>query len=197
MTNWLGFRVVIVIVVSVGVVLFVLFALLLTLDRGGDPVSTRSPPAMDSVPEGFVSVNLSISNAPAMGRVATLNANILANAQSPNLSARIDLPPGLQAVGPNPVWSGTLERGQSASFRVPVRAVAVGEWVVELKAGTLTGGDIAVEDIDRLHLTIGQDESKVSETQPPPPVGQEAIQIDEGPAPPPTEDAMLPEPYEP
>ena len=195
MIGWLGVRSVL--LISVSVVLLVLVILVLSPIRGREPTGTRSPVAVDSVPESFVSAKLSISQAPTLGQVATLSGYIVANTQSPNLSARIDLPPGLEALGTEPVWSGALERGKSASFRVPVRAVAVGEWVIELRIGTPMQGDISVEDIDRLYLTIGQDDSTISETQPAPPVAQEATQVDGSPAQPVIEDATLPEPYDP
>ncbi len=98
--------------------------------------------------------NLTIDKAPALNQTAELTLTISAVRNLSNISAKIILPEGLEFLSGDLYWHGQLLNNQSQILKVKVRAVKIGDWMID---GAVTGSS------DQIYLAIRENEGSISE----------------------------------
>ena len=154
------------------------------------PTSKGTTPTQ-SAPSTGMEVDLSISNAPALNQTAELTCTITSISDAHNTTAQITLPEGLVLVSGNLYWTGDIivpeeekrkhprpnrsdpdydrlceeyvyPKGR-VEFSAVVKTVEVGHWNLVARAN---GEGIYGSGIDRLYISVFEDEATVSDRLP-------------------------------
>jgi len=111
-----------------------------------------------------ISVDLSISpfsEPKGLGSKAELTVTVTSVWDVNNLSAQIDLPEGISFVSGNLTWSGDLHENIPANFQAIIEAANVGNWTIKATARWYLTSDSWYGDIDRLCVSVSEDEISV------------------------------------
>ena len=113
-----------------------------------------------SVPSVPISVRLYLSYAPWLNRVAELTCSVTVIFQASNLSVEITLPEGIALVSGDLSWSGSLPEKGKTDLKALIKAVKVGNWTIEAKAGYPIGGGW-YSNIARIYLSVSENSAYI------------------------------------
>jgi hypothetical protein len=122
--------------------------------------SVTTPPASP------MKVDLSISNAPALGETAELTCTITSHYDAPNVTAEIILDSGLELVAGDLVWEGDLAVDTPIQFKATIKSIKIGDWGIEAKALYLPYEGACYVGVDYLYISVFQDSATVSHRRP-------------------------------
>ena len=111
-----------------------------------------------------ISIDLSISpfsEPKGLGSKAELTVIVTSVWDANNISVQIDLPEGFSFVSGNLTWSGDLHENIPTNFNARIEAAKVGNWTIEATARWYLTSDSWYGDIDRLCVSVSEDEISV------------------------------------
>jgi hypothetical protein len=112
---------------------------------------------------GPIGVNLSISNAPALNETAELTCTLTSSIDTPNTTAQIMLPEGLELVSGNLSWHGDIPPDGEESFSVVIKSVKTGNWTIEARVRHPISDGWYV-DSGYLYISVSEDTALISKT---------------------------------
>ena len=154
----------------IGVLMIV--ALLLVPNLGCNIFSKGPSHAMD--------VDLSLSRAPRLGETAELTLVVTSPYCADNVTVKAILPEGFELVSGDLTWRGdipegwrdksrkTAAKGGTVKLEAVIKAVEVGSWAIEGKAGHRLGPRSFQGGIDIVYFLISEDSAKMSDMWIPP-----------------------------
>jgi len=119
-----------------------------------------------SIPSSPIQVDLSISNAPALNEMAELTCTVTSSYDAPNVTAEIILDYGLELVAGDLVWKGGVIKDTPIQFRVTLKPLKLGNWVIQAKAGYSPYEGAYYTDGGGLYISVGEDSATVSRGRP-------------------------------
>ncbi len=130
------------------------YKILPSIITGGSSAAPKSP----------MIVTLSVS--PFTGeKIAELTVTITSIVNAPNTTAQIILPEGIELQSGNSNWSGDITENGTVKFSTMIKAVKMGEWIVEADARTYTSPDSWFGGKDIIYFIVCED-VKVSDIPP-------------------------------
>jgi len=121
-----------------------------------------------NMPANPVKVDLSISNAPALGETAELTCTITSHYDAPNVTAQIILDDGLELVAGGLGWKGDIAIDTPVQFKVTIKSIKIGDWIIQAKAGYSPHEGAYDMGHDGLYISVSQDSATVSDRRPSP-----------------------------
>ena len=119
----------------------------------------------ETPPASPVKVELSIANAPALGRTAELTCIVTSHYDAMNVTAEIILPDAFELVSGNLSWKGDIASNGQGKFKFMIKSVKIGNWAIEARAGYLPRGPGGgwYGDTDYIYISVSEDSAQVSE----------------------------------
>ena len=114
-----------------------------------------------SAPSVPISVRLYLSYAPWLNRVAELTCSVTVIFQASNLSVEITLPEGIALVSGDLSWRGDLPEKGKIDLKAVIKAVKIGNWTIEAKAGCPIG-EGWYSDVARIYLSVSENSAYIS-----------------------------------
>ena len=116
----------------------------------------------------LIRLNLSISNAPALGETAEITATVKSVGEIiENISAvaNITLPEGFELVSGNSIWQGEYKELESGvEFNIVIKAIKIGNWTIEGNARAPPTGEGFIFWKDAIYISIMEDETIIRDT---------------------------------
>ena len=157
-----------------------------------------------SAPSSPMKLDLSISNAPALGETAEITATITyIFGQNKdyvlNTTANITLPEGFELINGYLDWEGIIKpEVPEINFSILIKSVKTGDWTIEGRAKTPPTGSTYFGGRDFIYISVMEDEAIISDVPFPKREGRDnrAIEINDSDIPEiiPDEDMITPEP---
>ncbi len=139
------------------------------------------PLPFTSVPRPPLSVNLSLSDPPVLGRVVDLSCDIESAFDAPDVTAQVELPDAFAVVSGDKSWRGKIEKSSKVEFTLKVKALEVGDYEIRTLA-ELVNGEHRLKDRSYLYVEVGENDASVSYAPPPPKL--ELVELSESEIPP-------------
>jgi hypothetical protein len=118
------------------------------------------PPATaDGAPSTPVHVQLFMSQPPAVGEQAEIVMEVRTVEDAPEVTAEIELPPGVEVVSGETSWTGSLRAGEAIEFSAAIVFTEPGEYGISAVALAPINPDMIYGDNAAVFLTVGEDGS--------------------------------------
>ncbi len=116
-----------------------------------------------SAPSVPISVTLSLFPAPPLNRAAELSCVVRTVFSASNVGVEVSLPEGFVLVSGVLSWRGSLPEGGKTELEATIRAVKIGNWTIEARAGYPIGAGYYGE-VARLYVSVSENSAYISPT---------------------------------
>lgn len=116
-----------------------------------------------SAPSVPISVRVFLSSLPPLNDVAELSCVVKTVFIASNVSVEVILPEGFVLVDGVLSWKGSLPEGGKTELKATIRAVKIGNWTIEARAGYPIGAGY-YSDIARLYVSVSKNSASISPT---------------------------------
>ncbi len=127
-------------------------------------LSTLASPVLGTKPDAPISINLTLSEEPLLGKEVDVIFSVQPYVNAPNTTIKINLSEGFQYLSGDLIWTGNLTKNEIKTIKSKIKATKTGKWKIGAWSYSVANdGSFGKGDI--LYILITDSQAIVSKDQ--------------------------------